>query len=136
MKYLHGGYILFCDQAEHAENGRVNAQGLFDVFVGELPLKMDCQMVIGFGTPFERRQYKGLVVIENPEGHEIFRKEFQANDPNDIYKGHYIVTPEVTIDKEGMWTAKCVLRNYKDETMWDVSRQFWSMVEGSAPPDP
>ena len=47
-----------------------------------------------------------------------------------------IVTPEVTIDKEGMWTAKCVLRNYKDETMWDVSRQFWSMVEGSSPPDP
>lgn len=136
MKYLHAGYVLFADTAEHAEDGKVNAQGLFDLFVGALPQKMDCAVIIGFGTPFERRQYKGLVVIENPVGHEVFRKEFNANDPNDIYKGHYIFRPEVNFDREGLWSVKASLRNWKDEVMWDFTRQFWMMTEPEAPPDP
>jgi hypothetical protein len=138
MKYLHNGYILLCDKADHADSGRVDAQGLFDLFVGkELPIKMNCDWVIGFGTPYERRQYKGLVSLENPEGHEIFRKEFQANDPSDIYKGHYILHPEnVTLTQEGLYTIKVVLRNWKDEPLWDFDRKFWCMIEGDAPPDP
>jgi len=137
MKYLHSGYILFCDQAEHAEDGRIDAQGLFDLFVCKsMPTKVNCNVVVGFGTPYERRQYKGTFSIENIEGQEVFTKEFNANDPADIYKGHYIFKPELTLDKEGMWTAKVVLRNWKDEAMWDQQRQFWVMVEGDAPPDP
>ena len=137
MKYLHSGYILFCDQAEHAENGRINTQGLFDLFVGKsMPMKANCHVVVGFGTPYERRQNKGTFSIENIEGKEVFTKEFNANDPADIYKGHYIFKPEINLDKEGMWTAKVVLRNWKDEAMWDLQRQFWVMVEGDSPPDP
>ncbi len=95
MKYLHSGYILFCKEAEHADDGTVNLHGMFDLFVERaLPIKMDCTWVIGFGTPFERRQYKGLVTVENPDGEEILRKEFSANDPADIYKGHYIFRPK------------------------------------------
>jgi hypothetical protein len=137
MKYLHSGYILFCDQAEHAENGRIDTQGLFDLFVCKtMPVKANCHVVVGFGTPYERRQYKGTFSIENIEGQEVFTKEFKAHDPADIYKGHYIFKPEINLDKEGMWTAKVVLRNWKDEAMWDLQRQFWVMVEGDAPPDP
>ena len=67
MKYLHSGYILFCQGADHEEDGRVDARGLFDLFVlKELPTKMNCTCVIGFGTPYERRQYKGIVTIEDP----------------------------------------------------------------------
>lgn len=137
MKYLHSGYILFCEKAEHEENGRVDALGLIDLFVGkELPVKMDCWWVIGFGTPFERRQYKGLVILENPAGEEVFRKEFQANDPSDIYKGHYLFKAEAILDTEGVWTARAALNNWKDEAMWDMERKFWTMLEGDAPPDP
>jgi hypothetical protein len=137
MKYLHSGYILFCDKAEHGENGRVDASGLFDLFVGkELPIKMNCWMILSFGTPYERRQYKGYVTIENPEGKELLKKEFQANDPEDIFKGHYLFQPEVTLDKEGMYTVKVVLHNYKDDPMWDFERKFWTMIEGDSPPDP
>lgn len=137
MKYLHSGYILFCDQAEHAENGRVDAQGLFDLFVSKsLPIKMNCQMIIGFGTPYERRQYKGVVSLENPNSEVVMKKEFNANDPADIYKGHYVFKPEAVLDKEGMWSAKVILKNWKEEAMWDLERKFWVMVEGDAPPDP
>jgi hypothetical protein len=137
VKYLHSGYILFCEKASHEENGRIDAQGLFDLFVGkDLPRKMDCWMVVGFGTPYERRQYKGIVTIENPEGQEIFKREFNANDPNDIFKGHYLFKPEVTLDKEGLYTVKAVLHNWQDVPTWDVERKFWTMVEGDGPPDP
>src|SRR5262249_19133135 len=98
MKYLHNGYILFCDKADYAEDGRVDASGLFDMFLGkDMPIKMSCYCVLGFGTPYERRQYKGVVSIENPEGAEVFQKEFNANDPQDIYKGHYIFKPDITL---------------------------------------
>jgi hypothetical protein len=137
MKYLHSGYILFCQEADHEDNGRIDTKGLFDLFVVEdLPAKMDCTCVIGFGTPFERRQYKGHVSIEDPDGTEVFSKEFAANDPGDIFKGHYIFKPEVTLSKEGAWSAKVSLKNYKDDTMWDFERKFWTMVAGDAPPDP
>src|SRR5271156_7180707 len=137
MKYLHSGYILFCDNAEHAENGRIDAQGLFDLFVGkDMPLKMNCHVVIGFGTPYERRQYKGTFSIENPDRDVVFSKDFNANDPADIFKGHYILKPDIMIDKEGMWLAKVVLRNWKDESMWELERKFWTMIEGAVVPDP
>jgi hypothetical protein len=137
MKYLHSGYILFCDKAEHEENGRVDASGLFDLFiVKSLPEKTQCSMIIGFGTPYERRQYKGFVTIENPDGKEALRKEFNANDPGDIFKGHYLFQPDLTIDKEGMWSAKVVLHSWKDEPIWDFERKFWAMIEGATPPDP
>lgn len=131
MKYLHSGYILFCERAHHTKDGRVDAHGLFDVCVGEsLPIQMNCDLVIGFGTPFERRQYNGVVLVENPDGKEVFRKEFQANDPSDAYKGHYILKPDLTLDREGMWTVKVYLRNLKDESIWDLQRQFWAMTGG------
>jgi hypothetical protein len=137
MKYLHTGYILFCDEAEHAENGRVNAEGLFDLFVGKsLPLKTKCYMIVGFGTPYERRQYKGVITIENPNGEVVFSKEFNANDPSDIYKGHYVVKPDIVLNQEGMWNAKVILKNWKEDPMWDIERKFWVMVEGDSPPDP
>jgi len=137
MKYLHSGYVLFCDKAEHEDNGRVDAKGLFDLFVcKELPTKANCWMIIGFGTPYERRQYKGFVSIENPEGNEVLKKEFSANDPSDIYKGHYLFQPDIMLDKEGMWTVKAVLHNWKDEPLWELERKFWTMIEGDAPPDP
>jgi hypothetical protein len=137
MKYLHTGYILFCEKAEYEENGRVDAKALFDLFVGkEMPMKMGCWIVVGFGTPYERRQYKGTLIIENPDAKEVMRHEFAANDPNDIYKGHYIFQPDLMLDKEGLWTAKVILRNWKDEPLWDLERKFWTMIEGDAPPDP
>jgi hypothetical protein len=137
MKYLHSGYILFCRQAEHNADGALDALGLFDVFVEkELPAKVDCCWVIGFGTPFERRQYKGIITIDDPDGQEVFTREFSANDPADIFKGHYIFRPEITLTKEGMFTAKVVLKNYKDDSVWDLQRNFWTMLESAAPPDP
>jgi hypothetical protein len=137
MKYLHSGYILFCKEANYEDNGLVNATGLFDVFVEKsFPAKIDCVCIVGFGTPYERRQYKGLVTIEDPDGEPIYVKDFHANDPNDIYKGHYIFKPELNLSKEGAYSAKVTLLNWKDDTMWDCERQFWAMVEGEAPPDP
>jgi hypothetical protein len=137
MKYLHSGYILFCDRAEHAEDGRVNALGLFDLVAGKhTPLKMKCDCVIGFGTPYERRQYKGFIVIEDPNGKELLTHEFQANDPNDLFKGHYIMPIDLTLNTEGTYTARVVLSNWKNENVWEVTRQFWAMVVGDGPPDP
>ena len=137
MKYLHSGYILFCDRAEHADDGRVELLGMFDLFRGKmLPVKMDCACIIGFGTPHERRQYKGLVVIEDPDGREVMSKEFNANDPNDLFKGHYIFRPDVALGREGLWTVKVFLKNWKGEAVWDIQRQFWTMLEGDGPPDP
>lgn len=137
MKYLHSGYILFCKEAEHSDDGTVDVKGLFDVFVEKsLPSKMDCVWVIGFGTPFERRQYKGVITVEDPESNEVLRKEFSANDPADIYKGHYIFRPEIELAKEGLWSIKVLLSNWKDESVWDLQRNFWAMLAGTAPPDP
>jgi hypothetical protein len=137
MKYLHSGYILFCDKAEHQDDGRVDTVGLFDLFHAKsLPIQMNCQCVIGFGTPYERRQYKGLVVLEDPDGREVMSKEFNANDPNDLYKGHYVFSPNVTLSREGLWTMKVFLKNWKGEGVWDIQRQFWTMIDGSGPPDP
>lgn len=97
---------------------------------------MNCCWVIGFGTHFERRQYKGLITIEDPDAKEVFRKEFSANDPAHIYKGHYIFKPDITLTKEGLWNAKVVLSNYKDESVWDLERHFWTMLASDTPPDP
>jgi len=84
MKYLHSGYILFCERAEHDDNGMLNVYGLFDVFeLKELPAKMNCAWVIGFGTPYERRQYKGILLVEDPKGQKVLEIEFAANDPHD-----------------------------------------------------
>jgi hypothetical protein len=137
MKYLHSGYVLFCDQADHGEDGRVSAKGIFDLFVAKsLPIHMNCSCVIAFGTPYERRQYKGLFVLEDPDGKEVSSKEFDANDPNDLYRGHYIFRPETTLFKEGLYTCKVFLKNWKGEGVWEIERQFWVMCEGDAPPDP
>ena len=137
MKYLHSGYILFCQHAEHTEDGRVDASGLFDLYVEkQFPAKIESYWVIGFGTPYERRQYVGVITIENPDGEEVFTKEFQANDPNDIFKGHYIFKPDCTLTKEGLYKAKVVLSNWKDNSVWDLERPFWATVETDAPPDP
>ncbi len=137
MKYLHSGYILFCERAEHEDNGRVNTWGLFDLFTGKsLPIRMNCTWVLGFGTPFERRQYKGLVVLEDPDGKEILSKEFGANDPTDLFKGHHLLKPDVLLNREGLWTVKVFLKNWKGEGVWDIQRQFWAMLEGDTPPDP
>lgn len=137
MKYLHSGYILFCERAEHDDNGMLNVYGLFDVFeLKEIPTRMNCAWVIGFGTPYERRQYKGVLTVEDPKGAQVIEVEFAANDPHDIYKGHYVFRPEFTIDHEGAWTVKAVLKNWKDENTWDIERQFWCMEKTDSPPDP
>ena len=136
MKYLHSGYILFCQEACHQENGTVDAMGLFDLFVvKEFPTKMNCACVIGFGTPYERRQYKGTVIIEDPDANIICMRDFNANDPSDIYKGHYIFRPDCMLEKEGAYAARVSLKNWKDDSIWDFERKFFTMKEGS-PPDP
>ncbi len=139
MKYLHSGYILFCQNAEHGDDGRLDLNGLIDVFaLEELPVEMKCACVIGFGTPFERRQYKGFVNIVDPTGREVLSREFSANNPDDVYKGHYVFSPEMKLDKEGAWTVKVLLKNWKNENMWDFERKFWCMKHSNldGPPDP
>ncbi|MBX9938282.1 MAG: hypothetical protein K2Y32_03480 [Candidatus Obscuribacterales bacterium] len=136
MKYLHNGYILFCREAQHGENGEVDALGLFDLFVvPQFPYEMNCTCVLGFGTPYERRQYKGIVTIEDPDGKVVFTKDFNANDPNDIYKGHYILKVDCKLPREGGYSAKLSLSNWKDDNIWDFERKFFAMLEGS-PTDP
>ena len=133
MKYLHSGYILFCEQADHTERGQVDLRGLTNLFVVKsLPAKVNCYWVIGFGTPFERRHYKGLVTLEDPDGKEVFRHEFEANDPSGLVKGHHIFQPEVTLTKEGMWIARVVLSSLKNDPIWDIERHFWTMLEPAA----
>lgn len=137
MKYLHSGYVLFAQKADHAEDGKVNALGLFDLCTGKnLPLRMKCDVIIGFGTPYERRQYKGVLTVEGPDGQELVNHEFHANDPNDLYKGHYIYPMDINVTVEGSCSAKVVLSNWKNETVWEFTRQFWAMVVGDEPPDP
>lgn len=137
MKYLHSGYILFCDRAEHAEDGRINALGLFDLVAGKnLPLKFKCDCVIGFGTPYERRQYRGTITVEDPDAKVLINHDFAANDPNDLFKGHYIFPIDLSLTREGSYTARVLLQNWKNENVWEVSRQFWAMVVGDTPPDP
>jgi hypothetical protein len=137
MKYLHSGYILFCEKADHADDGRVNALGLFDLVTGgNLPLRLRCDCIIGFGTPYERRQYKGVFTIEGPDGQPLVSHEFNANEPGELLKGHYIYKLDVNILQEGNYTARAVLSNWKDETVWEVSRQFWAMVALAVAPDP
>lgn len=137
MKYLHSGYVLFCERADHAEDGRINALGLFDLASGKnMPLRMKCDVIIGFGTPYERRQYKGKLTVEDPNGTELVSHEFNANDPNDLFKGHYIYPMDINIAQEGSYTARVILSNWKNETVWEFTRQFWAMTVGDAPPDP
>lgn len=137
MKYLHSGYILLCDKADLAEDGRINARGLFDLFVVKnFPSAINCHCVIGFGTPYERRQYKGHLEIEDPSGRTVVSKDFNANDPNDLFRGHSIIPLEFSITSEGSWTMRCSLYNWKNENVWDVTRQFWAMLAGDGPPDP
>lgn len=137
MKYLHSGYILFCTQAEFTEDGKINAFGLSDLFTQvSLPIKMHCSWVIGFGTPYERRQYKGVAILEDPQGQEIFKEEFNANDPNDIYKGHYILHSNLELETQGLYCAKVTLLNWQDENVWDIERKFWAMIQTDTPPDP
>lgn len=134
MKYLHSGYVLFCESAELADAGRINMQNVFDLFVvKKLPTTMSCQAVVGFGTPYERRQYRGHMEIEDPTGHVVFRKEFNANDPDDLYRGHSIIPVELTITTEGCWSVRCTLYNWKNENVWEVHRQLWAMVEVPVP---
>jgi hypothetical protein len=137
MKYLHSGYILFCEHAEHNTMGRINCQGLFDLFSGpSLPMRMNCTWVIAFGTPFERRQYMGLAILEDPDGREVFVHEFNANCPDDLYRGHYIFKPDINLTKEGLWSIRINLRNWKSDAIWEINRQFWVMLESDSPPDP
>ncbi len=137
IKYLHSGYIIFCQKAEFAENGKVNAIGLFDLFMHKsLPVRMSCHWLIGFGTPYERRQYKGIASIENPNGKEIYRCEFNANDPSDLFKGNYILPVDVDLENEGLYIAKISLLNWENKVVWDIERKFWTMMEQDSPPDP
>lgn len=128
MKYLHSGYILLCNEADHAKDGRVNAKGLFDLFVVEdFPSQLKCNCIIGFGTPYERRQYKGHLEIEDPTGRTIFTSDFEANDLEDLLRGHSIVPCELWLHTEGSYTIRCALYNWKNENVWEVARQLWAM---------
>lgn len=135
MKYLHSGYILLCDRADHAEDGRINAHGLFDLFVVDnFPNNMRCQFVVGFGTPYERRQYRGHLEVEDPTGRVVFSADFNANDPDDLLRGHAIFPAQIPIDTEGCFTVRCTLFNWKNETVWEVTRQLWAMLRDPVGP--
>ncbi len=128
MKYLHSGYILLCERADHAEDGRINAHGLFDLFVvDKFPSDLKCQFVVGFGTPYERRQYRGHMEIEDPNGLSVFTADFPANDPSDLLRGHCIFPAEIPVKLEGCFTIRCSLNNWKNETVWEITRQLWAM---------
>lgn len=136
MKYLHSGYILLCDRADHAEDGRINVHGLFDLFVVDaFPQNLSCNIVVGFGTPYERRQYRGHIEIEDPNGRIVFEYDFPANDPDHLLKGHAIFPADVLVYVEGSFTIKCVLSNWKNETVWEVTRQLWAMTRNEEPAD-
>lgn len=133
MKYLHSGYILLCNKADHAKDGRVNAHGLFDLFVVEdFPSQMSGHCIVGFGTPYERRQYKGHLEVEDPTGRTVFTADFDANDTEDLLRGHAIVPVDLWLHVEGCYTIRCALYNWKNENVWEVSRQLWAMKTGSA----
>lgn len=128
MKYLHSGYILLCADADHAPDGRVNTTGLFDLFVVDtFPTTCQSKCVVGFGTPYERRQYKGHLEIEDPTGRTILTEDFNANDPEDLMRGHAIFSVSIPLDSEGCYTVRCSLYNWRNENVWDVSRQLWAM---------
>lgn len=129
MKYLHSGYILLCNGADHAEDGRINLQGIFDLLVvQDFPANLRCQFVVGFGTPYERRQYKGHLEVEDPSGRTVFTTEFNANNPDDLLRGHAIFPAQFPVDQEGCFIVKCTLMNWKGETVWEVTRQVWAMT--------
>lgn len=136
MKYLHSGYILLCDKADHAEDGRINANGLFDLFVvNKIPSDMKCQFIVGFGTPYERRQYCGHMEVEDPTGRTVFTQDFNANDPEDLLRGHAIFPAVIPVNSEGSFTVRCTLLNWKNEVVWEVTRQLWAMIpDGNEPP--
>lgn len=137
MKYLHSGYILLCDRADHAEDGRINTHGLFDLFVVDaFPSNLQCQFVVGFGTPYERRQYRGHLEIEDPNGKIVFMQDFPANDPEDLLRGHAIFPGEVLVQAEGCFTIKCMLYNWKNESVWEVTRQLWALKRGTEAHEP
>ncbi len=132
MKYLHSGYILLCESADHAADGRINLHNLFDLFVvDQFPSDIKCQFVVGFGTPYERRQYCGHLEVEDPNGRVIFTHDFNANDPEDLLCGHAIFPASIPLDMEGCITVKCVLSNWKNETVWEVNRQLWAMLRNT-----
>jgi hypothetical protein len=129
MKYLHSGYILLCDRADHAEDGRINTHGLFDLIVVDaFPTTIKCQFVVGFGTPYERRQYRGHVEVEDPNGRNVFTADFNANDQVDLLRGHAIFPAEILVQQEGCFTIKTALYNWKNENVWEVTRQLWAML--------
>jgi len=129
MKYLHSGYILLCEKADHAEDGRINAHGLFDlIVVDHFPMYITCEFVVGFGTPYERRQYRGHVEVEDPIGRNVFTHDFNANDPGDLLRGHAIFPADILIQQEGCYTIKTALYNWKNENVWEVTRQLWAMI--------
>lgn len=136
MKYLHSGYILLCEQADYAPDGRVNAKGLFDlIVVKNFPADIKCQFVVGFGTPYERRQYRGIMEVEDPTGRVAFTAEFNANDPNDLLRGHAIFPATIPTDSEGCYIIRCTLYNWRNEVVWEITRQIWAMVEGTEAQD-
>lgn len=137
MKYLHSGYILVCDKADHAEDGRVNAHGLFDLFVvKEVPSDVKCQFIVGFGTPYERRQYCGHMEVEDPSGRTVFTQDFNANDPEDLLRGHAIFPAVIPVNSEGCFTVRCTLLNWRNEVVWEVTRQLWAMIPDGKDPGP
>ncbi|MBX9685721.1 MAG: hypothetical protein K2X27_03405 [Candidatus Obscuribacterales bacterium] len=134
MKYLHSGYILLCERADHAADGRINCHGLFDLLVvDQFPSTLKCQFIVGFGTPYERRQYRGHMEVEDPNGRTVFTADFNANDPSDLLRGHAIFPAEIAVQQEGCFTIRCSLYNWKTENVWEVTRQLWAMLREEVP---
>lgn len=131
MKYLHSGYILLCEKADEADDGRVNAHGLLDIIsVDSFPQNLKCHLVVGFGTPYERRTYHALVRVEDPDRNIVFQEELNASESAKGSRGHAIFPCEMNIDREGCYTVIASLHNWKNENVWDCERKIWSIQSG------
>jgi hypothetical protein len=73
--------------------------------------------------------------IEDPTGRTCFNAEFNANDPNDLLRGHSIFPAQVPVDSEGCYIIRCTLYNWRNEVVWEINRQIWAMTEGTAAND-